>query len=307
MRVVITGATGFIGKALARRLCKRNEVVALSRNAKTAGESLGEWARAVAWDGRVEGDWVRQIEGAGAVVNLAGENVGAGRWSKSRKAGILASRVECATALVEATRRAENKPAAMIQASAVGYYGPLGDELLDESSSSGTGFLAEVCKESERIGREVESLGVRYVVIRTGVVLGLGRGALAKMMRPYRFYLGGHLGSGKQWVSWISLADEVGAIEFLIRNEKSSGVFNLTAPQPVTARQFAKTLGRVLKRPAWLPVPSFTLKLILGQMADELLLTGQRVLPNRLTEAGFQFEHRDLREALSALLKGVRR
>jgi len=302
MRVIITGATGFIGRALARRLSGRYEVVALSRNAKKAAELLGDSAGAVAWDGRGEGEWVREIEGAAAVVNLAGQNVGAGRWSKSGKARILNSRVDCTAALVEAIRRAQNKPAAMIQASAIGYYGPRGDEPLDESSSVGTGFLADVCRKTENIGREVEDMQVRYVVVRTGIVLGADGGALSKMIRPYRFYLGGHLGGGSQWLSWISLADEVAAIEFLLKHDDLSGAFNLTAPKPVTARQFARTLGRALKRPAWLPVPAFALKLLLGQMADELLLTGQKVLPNRLTEAGFEFRCEDLEGALGALV-----
>jgi uncharacterized protein (TIGR01777 family) len=192
----------------------------------------------------------------------------------------------------------------MIQASAVGYYGPRGDEMLDEGSSGGSGFLSEVCRESEVAGRKVQTLGVRYVVIRTGVVLGAGGGALGRMMQPFRFYFGGYMGSGRQWLSWISLDDEVEAIKFLIKNQQLKGIFNLTSPQPATMREFSKTLGRILRKPAWLNVPGFVARLLLGRMAEEILLSGQRVMPKRLREAGFEFKHEDLKEALTAILKG---
>jgi len=304
MRVVITGASGFIGRALCRRLRGDCEIVALSRNAEPAAKSPAGAARVVMWDGRTLGDWMREVDGAAAVVNLAGENVASGRWTSSKKERILQSRSDCARVLVEAIKRVDSKPGVMIQASAVGYYGPRGDESLDEGSPGGSGFLSEVCRESEGTGREVEALGVRYVVIRTGVVLGAGGGALARMVQPFRFYLGGHLGSGRQWLSWISLDDEVAAIEFLIKNRQFKGAFNLTSPQPVTMREFSGTLGRVLGRPVWVNVPGFVMRLLLGEMANEMLLSGQRVMPRRLREAGFEFKHEDLEGALTAILKG---
>lgn len=304
MRVVITGAAGFIGAALCSRLTGGYEIVALSRNPAKAEQKLGGSARVVHWDARSGGGWEREIDGAVAVVNLAGENVGSGRWTKAKKARILDSRIDSANALVEAVGRAEKKPQIFMQASAIGYYGPRADEPLDETSPAGSGFLSSVCQQVENAARHIEQTGIRYVAIRTGVVLGLTGGALPRMILPFRFFLGGHPGPGSQWLSWISLEDETAAIEFLIKNENLTGPFNLTAPNPVTAKQFAKTLGRTLKRPAWLPIPTFALKLLLGQMAKELLLTGQRVLPTRLTEAGFEFKHQDLQTIFSVLFTG---
>lgn len=303
MRVVITGAAGFIGEALCSRLAGRYEIVALSRNPAKAHQTLGASARVVHWDGKARGEWEREIDGAFAIVNLAGDNVGSARWTKAKKARILDSRIDSANALVEAVGRVDKKPRVFIQASAIGYYGPRADDRLDETSDPGSGFLSSVCQQAENAARHVEQAGIRYVAIRTGVVLGLTGGALPRMIRPYRLFLGGHPGPGSQWFSWISLEDETAAIEFLIKNENLTGPFNLTAPNPVTAKQFAKTLGRTLNRPAWLPIPACALKLILGQMAKELILTGQRVLPNRLTEAGFEFKHKDLQRALTALLE----
>lgn len=304
MRIVISGASGFIGRALCRQLHGDYEIVSLSRNAEQAAKSLAGSAQTVTWDGRTLGDWVSEIDGAAAIVNLAGENVASGRWTSPKKERILRSRAGCTHALVEAIRWVDDRPAVMIQASAVGYYGARGDEMLDEGSSGGSGFLSEVCRESEAAGEKVEALGVRYVVIRTGVVIGAGGGALARMMRPFRFYLGGHIGSGRQWLSWISLDDEVEAIEFLIKNQQLKGAFNLTSPQPVTMRDFSETLGRVLGRPAWVNVPRFVVRLLLGEIAQEMLLSGQRVIPKRLKEAAFEFKYEDLKRALTAILKG---
>lgn len=303
MKVVIAGATGFIGRALCERLAGRYEIVALSRNAVKAAKTLHGLAKPVEWDARTIGEWSCEIDGAYAVVNLAGENIGSGRWTKAKKARILHSRIDCTKALTEAVSRADKKPDVLIQASAIGYYGHRADDPLDETSQPGSGFAADVCIQSESLARHVEAQGVRYIAIRTGVVLALGGGALPKMILPYKFFLGGHPGTGHQWLSWIALEDEAAAIEFLIENKSLSGPFNLTAPNPVTASQFAKTLGRALKRPSRLPAPAFALKILLGQMAEELLLNGQRVLPNRLTEAGFQFNQKNLQQALKAIFK----
>jgi uncharacterized protein (TIGR01777 family) len=304
MRVVIAGATGFIGRALCRELHRDCEVVALSRDAHKAGGVVGRYARVVEWDARTAGTWAREVAGANAVVNLAGENIGAGRWNRSRKAGILQSRSHSIAAILDAIEAARDKPKVFIQASGIGYYGPRGDETLGEDSVAGTGFLAEVCRRVEIAAGRVERFGVRGVVVRSGMVLGSDGGALPRLMRPFRFFVGGRVGSGKQWLSWISLSDEVRALRFLIENTGLQGVFNLTAPGPVTMKVFCRTLGDILRRPAWTVVPGFVLRLALGRMADEVILGGQKVVPTRLTEAGFRFMHSDVENALIAAIRG---
>jgi len=299
MRVVITGATGFIGRTLCKKLCKDYEVIALSRDARRAAGTVGDWAKVIEWDGRTTGSWFQQADGAFAIINLAGENVASGRWNESRKAGILHSRRDSARAVIESIKQMDKKPAVVIQASAVGYYGPRSDESLDEESFPGKGFLAGVCKDVENYAYEIESQGVRCAVIRTGVVLGRDGGAFAKLVKPFRFYLGGHLGSGKQWFSWIHLEDEIAAIKFLMENEHLKGAFNLTAPHPVTMKEFCKILGKVMHRPVWLNVPVFAAKLAFGEMADEMLLSGQKVLPNRLLDTGFDFMYANVEQALN--------
>jgi uncharacterized protein (TIGR01777 family) len=302
MRVVITGASGFIGRALCRELHEDYEVVALSRDAGRAAASVGDWAEVVEWDPRTAQSWIEHADGALAIINLAGENVAAGRWNKSKKAAILHSRLDSSRAVLEAISQVNKKPAVVIQASAVGYYGSQGDEQLDEDSMPGEGFLANVCQRSESFAGKIERLGVRCVVIRTGIVLGRDGGALARLITPFRFYVGGYLGDGRQWFSWISLEDEVAAIKFLMENENLKGVFNLTSPQPVTMKEFCVILGKVLHRPAWLGVPGFVVRVALGEMAKEMLLSGQRVLPKRLLAAGFKFKYPDVEKALNAII-----
>ena len=301
MRVMITGATGFIGTALCRALHEDYELIALSRNAEVARRSIGHLAKVVRWDARTSDGWDGEADGALAIINLAGENVGSGRWNEARKSRILQSRLDAATAVVDAIKKLHSKPKVVVQASATGYYGSREDEQLDETSTPGKGFLASLCRRVEGFADQIEDLGVRCAVIRTGVVLGRDGGALAKLIMPFRFYLGGYLGSGRQWFPWISLEDAVAAIKFLIESEHLGGVFNLTAPQPVTMKQFCVTLGRILHRPAWLRVPGFVGRLILGEMADEMLLSGQRVLPKRLLAAGFEFKYPDVEKALRAI------
>lgn len=301
MRVVITGGTGFIGRALCRELHKDYELIALSRNAESARQLLDGLAQVVQWDARTPAGWEQEADGALAIINLAGENIASGRWTAARKSRILASRLDAAQAVVNAVKKARNRPKVVIQGSAIGYYGARQDEQLDESSTPGEGFLANVCRQVEAFAGQVEALGVRCAVIRTGVVLGRDGGALARLIVPFRFYLGGHLGSGRQWFSWIALDDEVAAIRFLMEDEHLRGVFNLTAPEPVTMREFCQILGKVLNRPVWLNVPGFAARLALGEMADEMLLSGQRVLPARLPAAGFTFAYPDVEKALVSL------
>ncbi len=301
-RVIIAGATGFIGRALCRKLYGDYEVVALSRDAKRAMAAVGEYAKVLEWDARTASTWAAQVEGAHAVINLAGENVAEGRWRQSKRDSIVQSRTNSAYAIVDALVGARSKPAVVIQGSAVGYYGSRDDEILHEDSQSGSGFLAEVCRRVEAIGTRIDRAGVRYVAIRTGVVLGREGGALPKLAAPFRFFLGGYMGNGKQWLSWISLDDQIKAIRFLMEDANLRGAYNLTAPHPVTMRQFVGILGQVLHRPAWTAVPAFAVRLAMGQMADEVLLSSQRVIPKKLMDAGFQFRHPELKAALETEL-----
>lgn len=298
MKVIITGATGFIGRALCETLGKDYEIIALSRDAKRAFKSLGDLANIIEWDGRTTGSWLHYANGALAIINLAGENVASGRWTESKKAGILHSRLDGARAVIEAIKQTDKKPAVVIQASAIGFYGPRLDEPLDEESPPGKGFLASVCQRVESSAEQIDALGVRCVVIRTGVVLGRAGGAFEKLVKPFRFFLGGHLGTGKQWFSWIHLEDQVAAIKFLMENENLKGVFNLTAPEPVTMKEFCKILGKVLHRPSLMKVPGFAARLAFGQMADEMLLSGQKVLPKRLLNTNFNFKYTNVKQAL---------
>ncbi len=304
MRVIISGATGFIGRTLCRELHGDYEIVALSRDSRRAAGIVGEHAKVVEWDARTASSWARYVEGAHAVINLAGENIAAGRWTRPKRDSILQSRTNSANAIVEAVRGARNKPAVFLQISGVNYYGARGDEVLDEESPPGAGFLAEVSRRVETIAAKVEKAGVRHVIARAGMVLGREGGALPRFMTPFRFYLGGYTGSGSQWVSWVSLQDMIGALRFLMDNRDLKGVFNLASPNPVTMKQFSRTLGAVLHSPAWTVLPGFVARLAFGQMADEVLLTGQRATPKRLMEAGFQFRYPDLRTALDAIIRG---
>jgi uncharacterized protein (TIGR01777 family) len=301
MRVIITGATGFIGRALAEELAQGDyEIVALSRNPQIKSE-LNKISY-IEWDAKNPNGWTDYVDGAYAVVNLTGENISAGRWTRKRKEEILQSRLNAGKAIVEAVKRVKRKPKVIVQASAIGFYGSREDEVLEESSYPGSGYLPEVAQKWELSTQEVEALGVRHVIIRTGIVLGKGGGAFPRLIQPFRFFVGGPLGSGKQWFSWIHLEDEIKAIRFLMENENLNGAFNLTAPAPLVMKDFCKILGQVMHRPCWLKVPGFMLRLIMGEMAEALLLTGQRVLPKRLLEAGYQFLYPEAEPALQQIL-----
>jgi uncharacterized protein (TIGR01777 family) len=212
--------------------------------------------------------------------------------------------MQSAKAIFSAIEVAREKPGAFVQGSAIGYYGSRADEELDEESSTGKGFLADVCRRVEAVAVKSEAQEVRSAIARTGVVLGTDGGALPKLMRPFRFFVGGHVGNGRQWFSWISLRDEVRAIRFLIEDGDAHGVFNLTAPEPLPMKAFCQALGEVMGRPAWTAVPGFAVRLLAGEMAQEVLLAGQRVLPRRLMKAGFEFKDSDAREALAAIIRG---
>jgi uncharacterized protein (TIGR01777 family) len=298
MRIIITGATGLIGKSLCKQLKPNYEIVALSRNLERAQLSLGSDVKIVKWDGRSCGQWMQYIDGAFAVINLAGDPIASGRWTPEKKQSILQSRLDATKAIVDAIVSAKNKPHVLIQSSAIGYYGFGHQGALDETSLPGNGFLADVCKHWELQTKPVEKTGTRCVIIRTGMVLSPDGGALPRLIMPFKFFLGGYPDSGQQLVSWITIDDEVAAIRWLIENPQLSGVFNLTSPYPVTMKQLCQNIGKILKRPCWLPISSLVLRLVFGKMADEMLLYGQRVLPNRLLKAGFKFAHSTIAEAL---------
>lgn len=303
-RVVIGGASGFIGRALVRELAgEGRSIVVLTRDPDAARRRFPETVSAVGWDGRTAGDWARFVDGARAVVNLSGDSLAKGRWTKAKKARILDSRTRSGAALVEAVRRARVKPRVFVQASAVGFYGSTGEGKVDEASPQGSGFLAEVVRQWEASSREVETLGVRRVVTRSGLVLGRGGGVWPSLARPIRFFAGGPLGSGRQWYSWIGIQDEVRAMRFLIAREDLAGTFNLTAPSPLRQRELCRIAARALRRPCWIPVPAFVLGLLFGEKAGETLLVSQRVLPRRLEAAGFVFHDPDAAAAVAALVR----
>ena len=300
-RVIITGGTGFIGAPLARQLAAKYEVVVLSRNPARAG-SLGNGVKVVAWDGRTAEGWGQLADGAFAIINLAGENLSAGRWTPTRKAAIVDSRQEAAQAVIAAISQAAVKPTVLVQASAVGYYGPRGDEKINENEKPGNTFDATTCVAWEKATDAVEAMGVRRVIIRTGVVIEKNGGALARMSLPFKLFVGGPVGSGKQYFPWIHLTDEINAIQFLMENKQQKGVFNLSAPNPVTMKEFAVALGKAMGRPAFMPVPAFALQILFGEMAS-ILLNGQRVMPNRLLQQGFKFKYSTVDAALSEIYR----
>ena len=291
MKVLISGSSGLIGTALARHLHSLgHSVTRLVRGAAGAAE--------LAWDpaaGRIGRDALGNFDVA---VHLAGENIAGGRWTAARKARIRESRVAGTRLLAESMAGLARPPRALIVASAVGYYGDRGGERLTEESGAGAGFLAEVCRAWEAAAQPAAQSGIRVVNLRFGMVLSGSGGALARMLPPFRAGLGGPLGKGRQYMSWIGLDDVAGVVEASMRDESLRGPLNVVAPQPVTNREFTRTLGRVLRRPAILPAPAFALRLAFGEMADALLLSSARVVPERLQAAGYRYLHPELEPAL---------
>ena len=300
MKIAIAGGTGFIGSALCDRLIELGHSIVLisSRPAPSQLPPNREW---VTWKPGQSGPWEEAVDGVDAVINLAGEPIPAKRWTAAQKEKIRASRVNTTTALVVAIGKAKKKPKLLINSSAIGYYGPRGDEAVVEDTKPGNDFVSRVCIEWEEEAQKAESFGVRVVCLRTGIVLGKGGGALAKMLLPFKLFIGGPLGTGRQWVSWIQLEDEVGLIVHLLQMEDAEGAVNATAPTPVTMKELSQALGKALHRPSWAPVPTFALRLLVGEMAD-VLVTGQRVLPAKAQQVGYLFQYPDLTEALRASL-----
>ncbi|MCA0456735.1 MAG: TIGR01777 family oxidoreductase [Chloroflexi bacterium] len=306
MRVIITGGTGLIGRELANSLAHdHHEVIVLTRNTNKSSGLDGS-VKLVKWDGRTVQGWGELANGAGAIVNLAGESIaGEGfppsRWTKERKKRIVESRINAGKAVVEAITAAAQKPDVLIQASAVGYYGTHGDEPITEEHAPGSDFLAHTCVQWEAVTEPVEKLGVRRAIIRTGILLTNKGGVLPQLSLPFKLFAGGPIGSGKQQMPWIHIDDEVGAIRFLIDTPSAKGAYNLSAPHVVNNAALAKILGRVLKRPSFVPAPAFAFKLAFGELSI-LLLEGQRAIPKRLEEAGYAFKFPEPEPALKDLL-----
>jgi hypothetical protein len=301
MNVLIFGGTGFVGRNLTEELLANGyQVFVVTRNRQKTANSLGEKVKVIEWDNISPLSSIYELRGIDAVVNLAGESIGNRRWSDSVKQEILASRIRTTGAIVTAINNGTIQPKVLINASAVGYYGPCQDDEITESAEAGQDFLAQVCRDWENEAYKVQNGLTRVVTIRIGVVLG-NEGALNRMAMPFKFYIGGPLGTGNQWLSWIHIQDLTSMIRFIIEHQELTGPINATAPDSVRMRDFCKVLGTVLKRPSWLPVPELLLKIALGQMA-EMLLHGQRAVPEKILAAGFDFRFPKLKSALEDAL-----
>lgn len=298
MKVVIAGGSGFLGRPLVRELvAKGHEVVILTRGA--AREDNG--VRSVTWPAEdVHGPWRNEINGADAVINLAGAGIADRRWNAARKEELRSSRIQATRALVSAIRDAAVRPSVFLTGAAIGFYGPQPDNgpELDESAPPGSDFLSTLAVDWEAEAHAASALGCRVVIVRTGVVLARDGGALQKLIPPFKLFGGGPLGSGRQVMSWIHRLDWIELVIWLLRHNEATGVYNATAPNPVTNTEFSRALGAALHRPSWLPVPGFALKVIVGEMAGPALLAGQRVVPRRALEAGFTFQFPEIGAAM---------
>jgi hypothetical protein len=298
MKILVSGAHGLVGKALSTALTNEgHEIVSLVRRDRVVGKPEVEWHPN---QGLIDAE---RIEGFDAVVHLAGESIASGRWNKRKKTAIRESRVKGTALLSQSIARLSRPPTAFICASAIGYYGNRGDELLTENSAPGNEFLSEVCVAWEKASGAAAEVGIRTVNTRFGIILDKNGGALEKMVTPFRMGIGGKVGDGKQWMSWIAFGDVVGGLRFVIENSSLKGPVNFVAPNPVTNAEFTKTLGDVLSRPTIFPVPAFAARLAFGEMADALLLASQKVAPTRLLENGFGFQYEELKPALKHILK----
>jgi uncharacterized protein (TIGR01777 family) len=309
MRIIIAGGRGFLGSALTVQLTSEGHDVVVLTRPPAGGSPLraappGRVTHA-AWnpDGQ-SGEWAQALHAADAVVNLAGESIAARRWTAAQKAKIRTSRLMATSSLVAAVRETATAHRVLVSASAVGYYGDRGDQTLTEASAPGDGFLAGVCKEWESTASLAASSSCRVALVRTGIVLDRRGGALAKMLPPFLMFAGGPIGSGRQYMPWIHTQDWTRLVSWIIQHEAARGPVNATAPRPVTNAELAKALGHALRRPSIMPVPGLALKLMLGEMAGALLLSGQRALPVRATELGFSFRFANVGEALADIFKG---
>ncbi len=306
MRVFVTGGTGLIGSRLIRRLRERQDsVVLLSRRPAVARERLGANDKVVEGDPTQPGAWMDALGDCDGVIHLAGENIFGRRWSEDFKALLVESRLKSTELMVQALAKSPRTPRGsskvLVNASAIGYYGPRGDEELSEEGSAGNDLLAHTCVEWEKAAHKAEESGVRVAMVRVGVVLDKEGGALAQMIRPFKLFAGGPVGSGKQWMSWIHHADLVGVFLLALDDPSATGPIDGTAPNPVTNKDFAKALGRALHRPSFLPTPTWALRMMLGEVTD-VIATGQRVLPRKALALGYQFKFPTLDAALADIL-----
>ncbi|MBK7932071.1 MAG: TIGR01777 family protein [Acidobacteria bacterium] len=297
MKVLITGSTGLLGKELQKSLTEKGYDLLLASRKEPQDDKHIQWS--------IEEGFTdpEKLEGVDVVVHLAGENVSGLRWTDEKKKAIRDSRVLGTRNVVDAISKLKHKPKVFVASSAIGFYGERGDEEVTESSAAGDNFLAVTCKEWEAESRRAEDAGIRTVLLRTGIVLSKDGGALATMLTPFKLGVGGVVGSGKQWMSWISLEDEIAVINYVIENENIRGAVNAVSPNPVTNHDFTKTLGEVLYRPTFLPLPEFAVSMIFGEMGDALLLASTKVIPKRLEDVGFEFKHPNLKEAIEAAVK----
>ncbi|MCX6150999.1 MAG: TIGR01777 family oxidoreductase [Ignavibacteriales bacterium] len=301
-KVILTGATGLVGKYLFNELKIRgDEITVFVRNPAAAKKILPDAVAYIEWDYLKPINWEKIIDGKGAIIHLAGAAIGGRRWTKNIKAEIIESRIRSTQELVTAIGKVENRPEVLICASAIGYYGASDSNIFTEESPGGTDFLADVCKKWEEAAARVENFGIRRVNIRTGLVFGKNEGALAKMILPYQLFIGGPLGSGKQWISWIHIKDLVNIYLKCLDDENFSGPVNAVAPNFVTMKEFSRMIGEAIHRPAYLNIPEFVFKIFFGE-ASKLITTGQKVIPQKLLQNGYQFKYNNLNDALKNLL-----
>jgi uncharacterized protein len=299
MKVLITGASGLIGTALQKSFEEKGYEMLLASRSEPKDKNQIKWSM----DTGFADDDLPRLEGLDAVIHLAGENVSGLRWTDEKKKAIRDSRVFGTRTMIEAFAKLEKKPKVFITGSAIGFYGDRDDDEMTETSAAGDTFLAKVCKEWEAESRRAEDMGIRTVLLRTGIVLSKDGGALATMLTPFKLGVGGVVGSGQQWMSWVSLDDVVAIINFALENESLRGAINAASPNPVTNEEFTKTLGSVLYRPTFLPLPEFAVNLVFGEMGDALLLASTRVIPKRLVDAGYEFKYTDLKTAIEHAVK----